>query len=77
VLAVLPRLTPETRFGLPAVRAYAARQGVSEEQYLAAFGAPVTPKRAGEAFLGLATSELDGAGAYVLTGEGLNALPAS
>ena len=51
VLAILPRLTPATELGLPAVRAYAARQGVSEDQYVTGLGAPVTPERAGKAFL--------------------------
>jgi len=78
VLAVLPQLTPATRLGLPAVRTYAARQGVTEEQYLSRFGAPITPERAGDAFLTLAGGELDGAVAYALTGnDGLIALPAS
>ncbi len=74
VLAVLPRLTPATELGLPAVRAYAARQGVSEEQYVSRLGTPVTPERAGQAFLELAAGELDGSGAYMLSGDGLRAL---
>jgi NAD(P)-dependent dehydrogenase (short-subunit alcohol dehydrogenase family) len=77
VLSVLPQLTPATELGRPAVRVYAARQGVSEEQYLAAFGAPVTPQRAGEAFLTLAAGQADDGVAYALTGkDGLVALPA-
>jgi NAD(P)-dependent dehydrogenase (short-subunit alcohol dehydrogenase family) len=77
VVAVLPRLTPATQLGRPAVRAYAARQGVSEEEYLSALGAPVTPAGTGEAFVALATGELDETPAYALTGEGLIALPAA
>lgn len=77
VFSVLPRLTPATQLGLPAVRIYAARQGVSEEQYLSALGAPVTPAGAGEAFLELAAGEPDAGAAYMLTGDGLVALPAS
>lgn len=78
VLAILPQLTPATQLGLPAVRTYAARQGVSEEQYLSVLGAPVTPERAGEAFLALAAGELGDGVAYALTGkDGLIALAAS
>jgi NAD(P)-dependent dehydrogenase (short-subunit alcohol dehydrogenase family) len=77
VLSVLPRLTPATALGLPAVRVYAARQGVSEEQYLSALGAPVTPAGAGRAFLELVGGEPDAGAAYMLTGDGLVALPVS
>jgi NAD(P)-dependent dehydrogenase (short-subunit alcohol dehydrogenase family) len=75
VLAVLPRITPATGLGLPAVRAYAARQGVSEEQYVSAQGPLVTPQVAGAAFASLATEELDDNVAYMLTGAGLVAAP--
>jgi NAD(P)-dependent dehydrogenase (short-subunit alcohol dehydrogenase family) len=71
VLAVLPRITPATGLGLPAIRAYAARQGVSEEQYLSAQGPLVTPEVAGAAFVSLAAEELDENVAYMLTGAGL------
>jgi NAD(P)-dependent dehydrogenase (short-subunit alcohol dehydrogenase family) len=75
VVAVLPKLTPTTRLGRAAVRAYAARRGVSEEEYAAGLGASLTAEQAGEAFLALATGELDGAVAYTLTGDrGLVAL---
>jgi hypothetical protein len=57
------------------VRTYAARNGISEDRYLSALGAPVTPERAGEAFLELAAGEPDDTVAYVLKGdEGLIAL---
>ncbi len=75
VLAVLPRLTAATGLGLPAVRAYAARQGVSEEQYASKAGPPVTPESAGEAFLSLAAGDLGDDVAYMLTGAGLAAAP--
>ncbi len=74
VLAVLPRLIPATELGLPAVRAYAARQGASEDEYVSELGTPVTPERAGNAFLELAAGELDGSGAHMLGGDGLRAL---
>jgi NAD(P)-dependent dehydrogenase (short-subunit alcohol dehydrogenase family) len=77
VLTVLPKLTPETALGLAAVRGYAARAGVSPEQYASRFGAPVTPELAGSAFLELATAELSDDVSYLLTGDaGLTALPA-
>ena len=77
VLSVLPRLTPATGLGRPAVRFYAARQGVSEEQYVSALGAAVTPAGAGEAFVELAGGEPGAGGAYMLTGDdGLTKLPA-
>jgi NAD(P)-dependent dehydrogenase (short-subunit alcohol dehydrogenase family) len=76
VRAVLPRITPATGLGLPGVRAYAARQGISEEQYLSKQGPPVTPEGTGEAFLTLAAGELDGNVAYMLTGAGLAVAPA-
>jgi NAD(P)-dependent dehydrogenase (short-subunit alcohol dehydrogenase family) len=74
VLAVLPRLTPATGLGLEAVRRYAALAGVTEDQFLTTLGAPVTAESAGEAFLKLASGELDETVAYALTGEGLTAL---
>ncbi|MBV9166731.1 MAG: SDR family oxidoreductase [Solirubrobacterales bacterium] len=76
VIAILPRLTPTTELGLATVRTYAAREGISEEQFRRALGAPLTPERAGDAFLELAAGELDGAVAYALTGDdGLTPLP--
>jgi NAD(P)-dependent dehydrogenase (short-subunit alcohol dehydrogenase family) len=77
VVTILPKLTPETGLGLAAVRGYAARRGLSEEQYRQMLGAPVTPEIAGEAFVGLATRELNGAVAYALTGDGLTELVAA
>ena len=77
VIAVLPRLTPATELGLNTVRNYAARQGVSEEQFRQMLGAPLTPENAGQAFVSLAAGELDSAVAYSLTGDdGLTELPA-
>jgi NAD(P)-dependent dehydrogenase (short-subunit alcohol dehydrogenase family) len=76
VTSILPRLTPETQLGRPAVLAYAARMGVSEDQYLARLGSPVTPKSAGDAFVDLANRDGGGA-AYALTGEGLEELAAA
>jgi NAD(P)-dependent dehydrogenase (short-subunit alcohol dehydrogenase family) len=74
--AVLPRITPLTDLGRPAVRAYAARNGQSEEEYLLEMGEPLTPEVAGAAVLELVRA--DGAAvapAYLLTGSGLQELP--
>jgi NAD(P)-dependent dehydrogenase (short-subunit alcohol dehydrogenase family) len=73
---VLPRLTPLTDLGAPAVRAYAARSGQSEAEYLGQFGEPLSPETAGAAVV-----QLVRAGAatlspgYLLTGGGLQELP--
>jgi hypothetical protein len=47
--AVLPRITPLTDLGRAAVRAYAARSGQSDEEYLEHMGEPLTPEVAGAA----------------------------
>lgn len=72
--AVFPRITPLTDLGRPAVRAYAARSGQSEQQYLAQFGEPLTPKAAGAALVELVGAASVAPG-YLLTGEGLQNLP--
>lgn len=72
--AVLPRLTPLTELGRPAVRAYAARNGQSEQEYLQSFGEPLTPAIAGAALVELVQAEPDAlAPGYLLTGDGLKA----
>ncbi len=73
--AVLPRLTPSTDLGRPAVEAYAARAGLSEEEYVHRLGEPLTPERAGAAVLELVATPAAGlAPAYLLTGAGLQTL---
>ena len=72
--SVLPRLTPLTELGRPAVRAYAARNGQSEQEYLESFGEPLTPEIAGAALVELVRAEPDAlAPGYLLTGDGLKA----
>jgi NAD(P)-dependent dehydrogenase (short-subunit alcohol dehydrogenase family) len=73
--AVLPRITPLTDLGRPAVQAYAARNGQTEQEYLKQFGEPLTPEVAGAALLELvrvdaATVAPD----YLLTEAGLQEL---
>ena len=75
--AVLPRITPLTELGRPAVRAYAARGGQSEEEYLQPMGKPLTPEAAGAALVELVGADAaTGAREYMLTGAGLRKLPA-
>ena len=73
--AVLPRLTPLTELGRPAVRAYAARSGQSEEEYVAQLGEPVSAEVAGAALVDLVRTDAAAvAPAYLLTGAGLQAV---
>ncbi|WP_066912783.1 SDR family oxidoreductase [Mycobacterium interjectum] len=74
--AVLPRITPLTDLGRPAVRAYAARNGQSEEEYVRQLGEPLSPESAGAAVLELARADSASvAPGYLLTGAGLQKLP--
>jgi NAD(P)-dependent dehydrogenase (short-subunit alcohol dehydrogenase family) len=74
--AVLPRITPLTDLGRPAVRAYAARGGQSEEEYVRQMGEPLTPEGAGAALVGLLRADAASVAAgYLLTGAGLQVLP--
>lgn len=73
--AVLPRITPLTELGRPAVRAYAARNGQSEEEYVSRLGEPLSPEAAGAAVLELARADTASiAPGYLLTGAGLQKL---
>jgi NAD(P)-dependent dehydrogenase (short-subunit alcohol dehydrogenase family) len=74
--AVLPRLTPLTDLGRPAVQAYAARAGQSEEEYLRQLGDPLTPQGAGAAVAELLGRDATSiAPAWLLTAAGLRPLP--
>lgn len=78
--AILPRFSPQTGVGGPAVDAYAARAGQSREQYLSSFvqsnGPLVTPEVAGLALVDLmAEDSAKVSPAYLLTGDGLKRLP--
>jgi NAD(P)-dependent dehydrogenase (short-subunit alcohol dehydrogenase family) len=73
--AVLPRITPLTDLGRPAVRASAARNGQSEDEYLEQIGEPLTPRLAGAALVELVQADAATvAPAYLLTGAGLQKL---
>jgi NAD(P)-dependent dehydrogenase (short-subunit alcohol dehydrogenase family) len=74
--SILPRITPLTELGRPAVEAYAARAGVTQEQYMEQMGPPVTPEVAGNAVVELLQTQPEKvASAYLLTGAGLKELP--
>jgi NAD(P)-dependent dehydrogenase (short-subunit alcohol dehydrogenase family) len=74
--AVLPRITPLTDLGRPAVRAYAARSGQSEEAYVAEMGEPLSPETAGAAVVELVQWDAETVDpAYLLTAGGLQELP--
>ncbi len=74
--AVLPRLTPLTELGAPAVRAYAARNGQSEEEYLGHLGDPLSAEVAGAAVVELVRADAASVSpGYLLTGAGLAELP--
>jgi 3-oxoacyl-[acyl-carrier protein] reductase len=77
--AVLPRFSPETGVGRPAVHAYAARAGQSVEEYLKSIvqsGGPlVSPETAGAAMVALVQEDpANVAPAYLLSGNGLKKL---
>jgi 3-oxoacyl-[acyl-carrier protein] reductase len=74
--AVLPRITPLTDLGRPAVEAYSARAGQSLEEYLQQLGPLVTPQSAGAALVELVRADAATVAAgYLLTGTGLQKLP--
>jgi NADP-dependent 3-hydroxy acid dehydrogenase YdfG len=74
-ISVLPQLTPATALGAAAVAAYAAREGMGVDAYLARSGPALTPEQAGEAVLALAADTGHAAGAYLLTAAGLSPVP--
>ena len=70
--SILPKITPQTGVGQPGVLAYAARRGISEAEYVAQLGPPLTPEAVGDAVLRLAQADdAELASAYRLSGEGL------
>jgi NAD(P)-dependent dehydrogenase (short-subunit alcohol dehydrogenase family) len=73
---VLPRITPLTDLGRPAVQAYAARSGQTEEEYIQQSGEPLTPEAAGAAVLKLVQADASTIEpGYLLTSAGLQSLP--
>jgi len=76
VTAVMPRMTPLGDVGRRGVRAYAARGGQTEEEYLKQMGELLTPERAGSALVDLVRADpATVAPGYLLTAAGLQPLP--
>jgi NAD(P)-dependent dehydrogenase (short-subunit alcohol dehydrogenase family) len=70
-ISLLPRLTPATELGSDAVAAYARRDGVEVDEYLARFGPGLTGEDVGKATVDLVSSAEHAPGAYLLTPAGL------
>jgi NAD(P)-dependent dehydrogenase (short-subunit alcohol dehydrogenase family) len=76
VTAVMPTMTPYGDVGRRGVRAYAARGGQTEEQYLKELGDLLTPEIAGSALVDLICADpATTAPEYLLTATGLQKLP--
>lgn len=76
VTAVMPKMTPLGEVGKRGVRAYAARSGQSEVEYLKQMGEPLSPETAGSALVDLIRADPSTAApGYVLTAAGLQPLP--
>lgn len=77
VTAVLPAMTPFGDVGKAGIRAYTARAGKTENEYLAGAGEPLTPELAGSALVDLVLRDPGTITAgYLLTPGGLRDLPA-
>jgi NAD(P)-dependent dehydrogenase (short-subunit alcohol dehydrogenase family) len=75
IATVLPKLSPATDLGRPAVEAYAERAGRTVEQFLAQLGPPLTPALVGAAVLRLINDRsLDQNVAFSLDASGLTPL---
>jgi hypothetical protein len=75
-VALVPKqIMAATDLGHAAAAAYAARQGITEEAFLARFGVPLTPEKVGHGVVALLTDKCyqDGI-AFGMTGQGLEAL---
>jgi NAD(P)-dependent dehydrogenase (short-subunit alcohol dehydrogenase family) len=71
-ISLLPRLTPATELGATAVAAYARRDSVDVDDYLARRGPGLSPEDVGKATVDLVVSGEYGSGAYLLTPAGLS-----
>lgn len=70
-------MTPFGEVGKAGVRAYTARTGKTEDEYLAGMGETLTPELAGSAMVDLVLRDADAVGGgYLLTRGGLRDLPA-
>jgi NAD(P)-dependent dehydrogenase (short-subunit alcohol dehydrogenase family) len=70
-ISLLPKLTPATELGSGAMAAYARRDGLDVDEYLARFGPGLTGADVGKAAVDLVNSAEYAPGAYLLTPGGL------
>jgi 3-oxoacyl-[acyl-carrier protein] reductase len=76
VTTVMPRMSPFADVGRQGIRAYAARSGQTEEEFLKQLGESWTPEMAGSALVDLIRADAaTTAPEYLLTGAGLQKLP--
>jgi NAD(P)-dependent dehydrogenase (short-subunit alcohol dehydrogenase family) len=76
VTTVMPRMSPFADVGRQGIRAYAARSGQTEEEFLKQLGESWTPEMAGSALVDLVRADAaTTAQEYLLTGAGLQTLP--
>jgi NAD(P)-dependent dehydrogenase (short-subunit alcohol dehydrogenase family) len=76
VTTVMPRMSPFADVGRQGIRAYAARSGQTEEEFLKQLGDSWTPEMAGSALVDLVRADAaTTAPEYLLTGAGLQKLP--
>ncbi|MFQ6328756.1 SDR family NAD(P)-dependent oxidoreductase [Nocardia sp. CWNU-33] len=76
VTTIMPRMTPHGDVGRRGFRAYAARSGRTEEEFLQASGDLLTPEIAGFALVELVRADPEtSAPEYLLTAAGLQQLP--
>lgn len=76
ITAVMPSMTPFGDVGKEGIRAYAARSGHTENEFLKQLGEPLTPEIAGSALVDLVQADpATTAPGYLLTVAGLQQLP--
>jgi NAD(P)-dependent dehydrogenase (short-subunit alcohol dehydrogenase family) len=73
-VSVLPQLTPATELGAKAVAAYAERQGVDADTFVAALQPALTAEQAGKCVLEIASGQRRDHSAYALSSAGLSPL---
>lgn len=75
-VALLPKqIVGTTELGRKAAKMYSAQQGLSEEEFLGRFGAPLTPEMVGRGVVELITNPDYASGsAFAITGNGLEPL---
>lgn len=73
-VSVLPQLTPTTELGAKAVAAYAERQGVDVDSFVAALQPALTADQVGKCVLEIASGQRRDHSAYTLSSAGLSPL---